>query len=427
MSDKVGKPWVEKYRPKITKEMVGFKKNIAVIKSFLNNFASKSKLGNLTTKDKAILLEGPPGVGKTTVVYAIAKDLGYTVIEMNASDVRTEGAIKKKLSETVSSKNLMAWMPPQKQDKADLNKQSLKKIVFIDEVDGISGQSDRGGVAALIKIIEKSKLPIILTANFYEAKLKTLYNKIEKINCQRLRTPSIINLLVRIVEHEKIDVKEGVLKQIAENSEGDLRSAINDLQGLAKGADILNKNVLNGIDMHRDTQTKMFDFINKMLDKNTLLDARNVANNTDLDYNIMHKVIYANLPSFVNDPAELSKALINLARADEIMGKIKKNMDFSLLPYFFDLVSGGVALSVDNPNLRGYKKFKFPRLTSSRMKFVDDPSAVEIQKRFFVSRRDSILKKMQSIKDVISTLPPDEIKEYKVKLADELGISPKDL
>jgi replication factor C large subunit len=427
MSEKVGKPWVEKYRPKITKEMVGFKKNIAVIKSFLNNFASKSKLGNLAIKDKAILLEGPPGVGKTTVVYAIAKDLGYTIMEMNASDVRTEGAIKKKLNETVSSKNLMAWMPPQKQDKAVTQTQSLKKIVFIDEVDGISGQSDRGGVAALIKVIEKSKLPIILTANFYETKLKTLYNKIEKINCQRLRTPSIINLLMRIVEHEGINIKEGALKQIAENSEGDLRSAINDLQGLAKGADILDNNEINSIDMHRDTQTKMFDFINKMLDKNTLLDARNVANNTDLDYNIMHKVIYANLPSFVKDPAELSKALINLAKADEIMGKIKKNMDFSLLPYFFDLVSGGVALSIDNPNLRGYKKFKFPRLTNSRMKFVDDPSAVEIQKRFFVSRRDSILKKMQSIKDVISTLPADEIKEYKVKLANELGISPKDL
>ena len=427
MNDKAGKPWVEKYRPKITKEMVGFKKNIAVIKSFLNNFASKSKLGNLTIKDKAILLEGPPGVGKTTVVYAIAKDLGYAIMEMNASDVRTEGAIKKKLSETVSSKNLMAWMPPQKQDKAVTQTQSLKKIVFIDEVDGISGQSDRGGVAALIKIIEKSKLPIILTANFYEAKLKTLYSKIEKINCQRLRTPSIINLLMRIVEHEKINVKDGALKQIAENSEGDLRSAINDLQGLAKGVDLLDKNEINGIDMHRDTQTKMFAFINKMLDKNTLLDARNVVNNTDLDYNIMHKVIYANLPSFVDDPQELSKALMNLARADAIMGKIKKNMDFSLLPYFFDLVCGGVTLSIDNPNLRGYKKFKFPRLTGSRMKFVDDPSAVEIQKRFFVSRRDSILKKMQSIKDVISTLPADEIKEYKVKLAAELGISPKDL
>ena len=427
MSDKVGKPWVEKYRPKITKEMVGFKKNIAVIKSFLKNFSSKLKSETLTIKDKAILLEGPPGVGKTTVVYAIAKDLGYTIMEMNASDVRTEGAIKKKLSETVSSKNLMAWMTPQKQNKADIHTQSLKKIIFIDEVDGISGQSDRGGVSALIKIIEKTKLPIILTANFYEAKLKTLYDKIEKIKCQRLRTPSIINLLTRIVENEKIDVKDGVLKQIAENSDGDLRSAINDLQGLAKGAVHLDKHEINSIDMHRDTQISRFEFVQKMLDKNTLIDARNIVNNTDLDYNIMHKAIYTNLPSFVNDPEEMSKALMNIAMADEIMGKIKKNMDFSLLPYFFDLVSGGVTLSIDNPNLRGYKRFKFPRLSGSRMKFADDPSAIEIQKRFFVSRRDSILKKMQSIRDVISTLPSEKIKEFKVKLTKELGISSKDL
>jgi len=91
-------PWIEKYRPKSIKEMIGFESSIITkIKNFLENFENKIMSGKLSTKERAILLEGPPGVGKTTIVYAIANDLGYSVVELNASDTRTEEAINKKL------------------------------------------------------------------------------------------------------------------------------------------------------------------------------------------------------------------------------------------------------------------------------------------------------------------------------------------
>ncbi|MHA1727709.1 MAG: replication factor C large subunit [Promethearchaeota archaeon] len=409
-------PFVEKYRPKSIKEMVGIPSNIEKIKKFLERFNLKLKNGNLSEKDRAILLEGPPGVGKTTVVHAIANDLGYTVVEMNASDVRTAAAIKKKLNETVSSANLLTFMKPKTYSRAN----GRKKIILIDEVDGISGQSDRGGLLALTNIIKKTKNPIIMTSNFYENKLSTIYKKYDKIKFGVLRKPSILNILKKITAFEDLKTDIKTLTKITENCGGDLRAAINDLEGFTRG--IVNPDDWDTIDMHRDTQEKVFDFINEMFKRKSLLGAKQVADRADLDYNILHKIVYANLSSFVSDTKDMAMALINLAEADKIMGRIRKDMDWSFLPFFFDLCSGGVVLSVEFPNLHGYKRFNFPRFPK-RLRFSEDPVAIELQKHFFVSRYDSILKIIPSIKEIINNLPKSEEKRFREKLAAELGIS----
>ena len=178
-------PWAEKYRPKLPKDMVGFQHVFDKLKTFVTEFYSmknelkilkaqqdkaatpiekkkidlklKSFQAKLATK-RARLLIGPPGVGKTTVVYCLANDMNCSVIELNASDVRSQDAIKTRLSETVKSTNLLSFTI----------QKSTGKIILIDEVDGISGQSDRGGVAALVKIIENTQFPILMTCNFWD-------------------------------------------------------------------------------------------------------------------------------------------------------------------------------------------------------------------------------------------------------------------
>ena len=163
-------PWVEKYRPQTIKDLIGFEKNSNKLKQFLDDFFNlqtkyrklrkeiktisdpsiirkkKLQLKSFQLKmvrKKAILLIGPAGVGKTTIVYALANDYNMSVIELNASDVRTEDAIQNKLHETVKSTNLLSFT----------KKKSRGKLILIDEVDGIHGQSDRGGVKALLNII----------------------------------------------------------------------------------------------------------------------------------------------------------------------------------------------------------------------------------------------------------------------------------
>lgn len=411
-------PWFEKYRPKSAKEMVGFDNNIEKIKKFLINFEYKLKTGEIATKDKSILLEGPPGVGKTTVVYAIANDLGYTVIEMNASDARTEAEIKRRLQESISSTNLLSYMQSNSEDQQKIK----KKVIFIDEVDGISGQSDRGGLATLMKIIETTKTPIIMACNFYDTKFKPLYNITEKINCYGLKKPSIMTILKRIVDNETLKVDEGTLELIAEHSGGDLRSAINDLQALAAGTVDLNENELDSINMQRDVEEKIFSFLETMFKQETLVNSKDIASNTDVDYNIIHKVIFANMDRFITDTTDRTNALRILADADVVMSRIRSSMDWGALPYFFDLVSGGVVFSVQYPQFGKFKKFVFPNLSSNQYKFTDDPVAQELQKRFFLSKHDVMMQYAPLLSQLRKYNQDEDTDDFIEKISQELNV-----
>ncbi|MHA1340931.1 MAG: replication factor C large subunit [Promethearchaeota archaeon] len=414
-------PWFEKYRPKSTKEMVGFTNIITQIKNFLRNFESKLKNGTLKVKERAILLEGPPGIGKTTVVYAIANDLGYSVIELNASDARTEEIINKKLKEAVGNTNIMAFMD------SSISNKKMKKIIFIDEVDGISGQSDRGGLSALLKIIRTTKNPIIMAANFYDTKFKTLYDNVTKIKCNPLKKPSILRILKKIAENENLNIDDESLNIIAENSSGDLRSAINDLQALTQGSLKLDDLNIGEINMERDTQIKMYNFIEDMFKQETLRGARNIASNTDFDYTLLHKIIYSNMKSYIPDINDFTEALKNLAEADKIISIIKKYKDFSLLPYYFDLVSGGVVFSVNSPNLLGYKKFNFPKLKSIRMSLIESPIIELLQQHIKKSKIQIALETIPFLKELINLVPRENKEDFIMKLANEFNIDAKTL
>ena len=86
---------------------------------------------------KPILLVGPPGVGKTTLAKLAAKQFGYDMIELNASDVRNKGRIQEILEPILSSESLLGH-----------------PMIFIDEVDGIHGRANYGGAETLIKILK---------------------------------------------------------------------------------------------------------------------------------------------------------------------------------------------------------------------------------------------------------------------------------
>jgi replication factor C large subunit len=139
--------WVEKYRPKKIEDITGNDEAKALFFEWLKN--------KRHTK-KAVLLYGPPGVGKTALVLAASREFGFSVIEMNASDTRSEKAINAVAKPATSYKSL---------DNFSGGAKTSGNVLFLDEVDGIAGNEDRGGVGAIIKIVEESLVPVIMAAN----------------------------------------------------------------------------------------------------------------------------------------------------------------------------------------------------------------------------------------------------------------------
>ena len=108
--------WVEKYRPQKIGDIIG---NEEAKATFIDWLRGKSR-----SKKKAVLLYGPPGVGKTALVNAAAREFGFTIIEMNASDTRSEKAINAIAKPATSYVALDAF-----------SAQSKGNILFLDEVE----------------------------------------------------------------------------------------------------------------------------------------------------------------------------------------------------------------------------------------------------------------------------------------------------
>lgn len=114
-------PWTIKYRPKSINDVIDQDEAKKKILDWIKKWPNVDK--------KALLLYGPPGVGKTSLIEAIANDLGYELVELNASDNRRKTDIERIAIRTSLSKSLKGYK---------------NKLVLLDEVDGIAVKDDVG-------------------------------------------------------------------------------------------------------------------------------------------------------------------------------------------------------------------------------------------------------------------------------------------
>lgn len=316
-------PWTVKYRPKTLREVIGNKSSIKEIVNWLKSWREGPP------KKRALLLHGPPGVGKTVSVEAVARDLNLELVESNASDYRRNADIKAFAGLASQYSTLTGKM----------------RVILLDEIDGISGSTDRGGLRAILDVIKDSRCPIVLTANnIFDPKFTSLRDRCLLIKFRRPSIREIASYLRRICLSEGINAEDDALRFIAEKSNGDVRSAINDLQAVSQGLSRLTLDDVFWLG-YRDRKEDIFKVLKAIFYSRDYITAKMAVDMTELDLDMLFEWIYENMPLQLSSPYELSDAMDCLALADLYRKRIRKTQRWSLLRYVIDLMTAGVALS----------------------------------------------------------------------------------
>ncbi|MEM0079536.1 MAG: replication factor C large subunit [Nitrososphaerota archaeon] len=330
--------WVEKYRPKKVSEVVGNQEAIETFVKWMRSW----ELGK--PEKKAAFLYGPAGIGKTSLVLAYAKEYGYDIVEVNASDWRNE----EKMKAIVGESSLNATLDG-----------STKKIILVDEVDGIAGREDAGGIAALRKIITTTRVPIVLVANNpWDQKLAPIRDQALMIEFKRLSKTVVYKRLKEICEKEGVKIPDNVLMKLAEKSEGDLRSAINDLQALAGSRETVTEKDVDILG-ERNRVKEIFEALRMVFYAKSIRSARAALEGLELDPDTIYTWILDNVPNQVIDPEDLAEVYEILARADVFFTRMNRYQMWKLMKYAVPLMTGSIVAGRKTPP-KGFQKFTFP-------------------------------------------------------------------
>ncbi len=324
-------PWTERHRPTKFEEIKGQEEAVVIIEKFITSFPK--------VKKNAIILQGPPGTGKTTLALVAAVETDSEIFELNASDFRNKERLEEVLKPAIEQKSL--------------TKQG--KIILVDEADGIN-TTDRGGIPELIRLIDETKFPIIITANdIWDSKFSALRKKCEVLLIREPHYKVIKDVLINILRKEKKFIDSDILTKIALSARGDIRAAVNDLQ---TASSIPDQSKIEFSE--RDKETDIFNALRLIFKEKPTNETLKILDSVKLPIDEVILWIEENIPREYSG-VELAKAYQALSNVDLFKGRIYKQQYWRFLVYENIFLSFGISAAKEsNFSKQNFTKYEKP-------------------------------------------------------------------
>jgi replication factor C large subunit len=340
--------WTEKYRPSTLSAVRGNDKARDALAEWAKSWDDHRE---------AVVVHGSPGVGKTSAAHALAADMGWETVELNASDQRTADVIERFAGRAARNATL-----------AGSTGGGGRQLVILDEADNIHGNYDRGGASAVTRVVKDADQPVVLIANDYYDMSRGLRNACREIEFRDVSARSIVPVLRDICRREDVAFDADALDALAEANDGDLRSAVNDLQAAAEEGRRLTVDDVMTSD--RDRSLGVFPFLDAVLKEESPEAAIQSAYRVDETPDDLTKWIAENAPK-VYEGAELARAYDHLADADRWLGRVRATQEYGYWRYATDALAGGVAAARDGEK-GGWTRFNRPQFWPSSDSTADE-------------------------------------------------------
>jgi len=342
--------WTEKYRPSTLSAVRGNDKARDALAEWAKTWDDHRE---------AVVVHGSPGVGKTSAAHALAADMGWETVELNASDQRTADVIERFAGRAAQNATLAG---------STGDGSGGRQLVILDEADNIHGNYDRGGASAVTRVVKDANQPIVLIANEYYDMSRGLRNACQEIEFRDVSARSIVPVLRDICRRENVEFEADALDRIAEVNDGDLRSAVNDLQAAVEGDRRLT--VDDVVTSDRDRSLGIFPFLDAVLKEESAGGGIQSAYRVDETPDDLTKWIAENVTK-VYEGAELARAYDSLANADRWLGRVRASQEYGYWRYATDALAGGVAAARDGSK-GGWTRFNRPQFWPSSDSTADE-------------------------------------------------------